>query len=437
MKQSSNVPVTVFLAGVALIGAVLLYALNQPLWLLLWLGAWAVILVQQFGGADQAAGTLFVLAGAGSLLSAGVRLNPQQAIAGFDLVGFLLALILLVVALLAVLWRASIFVFVSRGGNRRHAFVYLLKWLLGMPTAFEEVRDGKVVGVAGQAAKHVGEEVMVSLRGTRMALSVAHGQAVVLEKNNEASRVVGPGLHFFDAGEYIRKVIITHARSQQETLNDVMTKDGISLKIDFSVSYRIEAKAPSELGKPYPFSEEACIKAAYNTGDWEVTILKTAEGMLRDKIASMVLDDLFEPRNANTYPVGQIREELTEKLAARAKNWGAVIRAVSINKIEMPEKVREQLLTRWRAGWVAQIRLELSRSVLKLVHDQTGQADPKVALEFLETILGSTNLESLVFGESPTDIKRDIQKFLSESAAMEAAQKPRPQSILANLRTQK
>lgn len=420
---------------VALLGAAALWFFDQWLWIPLWLAFGVVLLIRQLAGADAAANTLFVFAGVGALVSAGVHVNQSPFSLSFDPLGFILALGLLVVAIYALVRRTAKLLFITRGGERRASMQYMLQWLFGMETSYQEVREGKVIDLLGRPPKPARHEqiqtpvttMMVRPRG-HLALFIHPGNTVVYERNGEYAGVLGPGMHFLTLEESVRKVIVTYQRSGSNTIKDILTKDGIPVTVEYSVSYRIEPRTQPELGKPYPYSEEACMKAAYNAPNWESKIVNGAGGLLADKIAGMTIDELFDLRNATTYPVGEMMNALRAKLQERANRYGAVILGFDIDKLDVPPSVREQMLARWRTHLAAQLRLELSAKALKLVAEQTGQADPKVAMQLMDHVLGLGGIESLSIGDYG-DYKREMERRLMEEFALqEALARPRTRS---------
>jgi regulator of protease activity HflC (stomatin/prohibitin superfamily) len=254
----------------------------------------------------------------------------------------------------------------------------------------------------------------------------------VYERNGEYAGVLGPGMHYLNLDESVRKVIVTYQRAGSSTLKEIMTKDGIPVTVEYSVSYRIESRTEPEIGKPYPYSEEACMKAAYNAPNWESKIINGAGGLIATKIAGMTLDELFDLRNATTYPIGDMLESLRMKLQERTRRYGAVILGLDIDKVDLPASVREQMLARWRMHVEAQLRMELSAKALRLVAEQTGQIDPQVTLQLLDHVIGLGKLESLNLNEY-TDIKREMERRLFEEMALqETLTRPRSRAAISS-----
>lgn len=411
-----------------LVPAVLLFPIQGSTWAVAWLGG--VTLVGAFvvtRSRGLLAHLLFGLATLAFLVFSGLSLNLARKLE-FDLGTLVIGGIVYLFLVLSLIYMASIFTFVSQGCSRRHAFLYLLLWMMGLNGAYREVKDGKVSEVKrrGPFVKPNTSEMVV----------IHSDQVVVFEHEGEISRIEGPGTVFTKPFETIRKVIVTQQRFEKTTLEDTFTKDGIPVKINLSVIFRLapDPVREIELGKPYPFSREAVLKATYNTSDWEAAIPKAARSLLRDKIAQHYLDSIYDPSHPDTFPLGKIKKEVKESLQQIADNWGAVIISLGISRIEVPERVERRMLETWKAGWErkelvdkikmekqaasikaktekikgeaeliraqsevkamrlreeekARAKSELFEKVLQMTQKYMGRVDPHLALRFLQTLL--------------------------------------------------
>lgn len=421
--ETRVVRAVVLVAGLA--GAAAALLLGQYVILAFGLGVWGVALLALFVGLDQAALAASLLAALGLLVNSGVRFNAQGLPAGVDPLGLVFALGVMALGVGGLLWRISVFGLAMLGGGRRESFRYLLKWLVGSASSYLVTADGKVNEVFERPAQ--------SQAGQRTLLVTA-GHVVVVNRANQGLMVLDPGFYFLSPRETVFKVLVTNPQSVKGELNDVMTKDGIPLRVEYSVAFRIASPptpSPNEVRqKRGPGGEDdPCLKAAINTFDWVSDTASAAVTLLRDKIASQRFDDLFEPETPNTNPLVTIREELRGELETRASRWGMAIIAFNLTKLEMPERIREQLVTRWRIGWDAQLRLDLSRSALKIIEEHTGQANPEMALRLLETVLGGKNLEALSFVDRSGSKQelQELQAFITgELAKLEPPPPPKP-----------
>lgn len=327
----------------------------------LWAGAWLgfvllAAIIYSIGRDRGLVAYVFTVASLAFLAYTTVTVGGDGHSLHLDRVRAGVGLVLLAVIVGSVVFLASDFIFAARGGDRWRAFRYLLYWVLGLCGAYREAKDGKATEVKPRwpAFKAKATEL----------ITVHADHAVVLERSGAYTRVVGPGQVYTEPGEGIKKVIRTSGQSVKDTLKDVFTKDGIPVTVHFSISFRVapDPNRKVELGKPYPYSEEAVLKAAYNVGDVEGAMKGVAGSLLRDRIAQSSLDDLYDPLHPETFPLGDIRTELQEQLQNIAKKWGLVTNSFGISRVEVPERVRQQMLERWQAAWVRNEQVEKERT---------------------------------------------------------------------------
>jgi regulator of protease activity HflC (stomatin/prohibitin superfamily) len=165
------------------------------------------------------------------------------------------------------------------------------------------------------------------------------------------------------------------------TLEEALTKDGIPLDITFTVLYRLMADVPEEAidwEKPYPVSKDAVVRAAYATFDWEIATREVAKNLLRDEIAQMYLDEIYDPLNPETFPLGEIRIRVRDRLSEIAKNWGTEIRSVQIVRVEIPDKIKEQMLRRWFERWEVRVAESKKQAMITLGE---GEAEARRVIE--------------------------------------------------------
>ena len=236
--------------------------------------------------------------------------------------------------------------------------------------------------------------ILSKLKGPGMLL-VYPGNAVVLERGGKTTRIVGPGTHRLKRFEFIKKpadkkgiVDLSPQYTTAET-EDVMTSDGIPLKITVGQGWQIEPKEVTDLrpgshfgggeattpllGQPeYAVYEAIIRKAVFRTTAWGVqAMFPTAPiNILRDVIATYTLEQIFAlDRSGSAAPdprtVRRIEEIVSERFDA---SWAGVqYKGMDIRTIKPPKDVKQQFVERWKApmeGQVAIQRAQAERDVL-------------------------------------------------------------------------
>ncbi len=190
----------------------------------------------------------------------------------------------------------------------------------------------------------------------------------------------------------VRQIFSTRPRFEEVVLEEAYTKDGIPLNITFTILYRLMPRAEDAIDweKPYPVSKNAVVKAAYATFDWEMAVREEAKNLLRDRIAQMYLDEIYDPLNPETFPLREIRTDIRDRLAKFAWNWGLEIRAVQIVRLDMPDKVKEQMLRRWFEQWEARVAESKKQAMITLGE---GEAE---ASRIVELARASTQTQMII-----------------------------------------
>ena len=411
----------------ALLPAALLYFLGRPLWAGAWLGAvlvGAAFLQARGQGLARVALLLSLLT---LLAFSGLSLDEEGRI-GIDLVGLGIGLGLFVAIAASLLFLASDLMLVQRGSQWQPSFAYLLNSLLGLGGEFLIVQEGHV-----EATRPKG---LLGGPSPTNAVYIETDQVVVFECMGKFTRTAGPGFVYTQPLERIRRVIITRSRFQKIMLEDGVTKDGIPVVINFALMSRIAPESGKEIrpGEYYPYSEEAVLKATYNTFDWEIAIREVAKNLLRDKIAQCYLDDIYDPAHPGSFPLGEIKVQLKQQLAKIADEWGIIVTSFQISRVEVPKPIRQQIMARWEAdlerkeqlarakaereamsvkakteNMMAKIvmikakteakKLELTEKarahakaeivdkILQIIEQHTGQKDPELALAYLQVLM--------------------------------------------------
>ena len=198
---------------------------------------------------------------------------------------------------------------------------------------------------------------------------IFNDSAVVLERGSRRIGIVGPSV--YTAGRY-EKIYQTLDLCPQtrSTIAAVITRDGIPLKTQVGVTFRIRWRGEPTAKFPYPADPDALVQAAAG-----LAVFKTDQGVsmrtwadrvggnldvvLRNIIARYRLDELMEPRDPGLRPRSDLMRNYTEALQGMARNFGAEITEVRVEPFEfgIDLPIKQQWMDTWREAWAGQVRV--------------------------------------------------------------------------------
>ena len=197
---------------------------------------------------------------------------------------------------------------------------------------------------------------------------VDSGNAVVLERNGQITRVKGPGFIRTDPYEILTAIV--DLSLQKKTLAataDILTRDGIPLQITWTILYRIicDEKALIDEAK-YCIDEKAIRRAVLWAADWKEQTELVARTVLRDSIAERHLNEIiYQPHieDANHLPRSRahLQETIREEVDRQSREWGVEVVKFSVDEIHVPEAVKQRMLDHWDIDW--RYIVELSKKV--------------------------------------------------------------------------
>ncbi len=225
---------------------------------------------------------------------------------------------------------------------------------------------------------------MLSAFGGPGMLIVRPGNVVVLERGGRVTRILGPGVHDLKKLETIKEpaekkgIIDLRPQFGIAEADDIMTRDGIPVKIKAGVGYQVEPRhitdeRPSShfpggeattpvLGAPeYPVYEATIRKVVFNTtqGGWKGGIYPNGPiNVLRDIIATYTLDELFTVEEAEgPAPDRRVVRRIEEEVNKRFNTAGAGVwfKGIDIRTITPPDDIMAKL----RERWIARVEREL------------------------------------------------------------------------------
>lgn len=296
-----------------------------------------------------------------------------------------------ILVMVAALWLAGRFVAgVFRLDSPGDGFKFLLYSRCGQPgfAPWAKVEKG---GVApGGAAS-------VTKVGGPGHLVVYNDSAVVLERAGQLTRVAGPGFPCLEPFETIYDVIDLRPKRYLYDVSAI-TRDGIPVNWEVEVRYQIDdAGQRATCWTPYPFSEDAVVRAAtcqwrreprFKFGqdmDWEgLVVVSRTEGTLRTIVADHYLDDLIgldkpKEKAAREAVCDELRRQLTQKVPV----LGAKILEVRLGNLKVEDGVTQQWIDAWKAGWQRWSTRQLARGEASSIYlQETVKAESQMSLIF-------------------------------------------------------
>jgi regulator of protease activity HflC (stomatin/prohibitin superfamily) len=294
--------------------------------------------------------------------------------------------------ILFILWRANEFlnkVFNLPGptGSLGH----VIGMMFGLSPAWVYVHQGKLDSADSDKAALV--------IGGPAQLVVGEGNAVVLERGAGFSRVVGPGGYRLFPHERVRGVVDlrTHYRKGSQS---VLTKDGIPVKMEVDLTFRVTEKdlpddpppAPPppigpltrlrrrlglpvrrdvvETSRPHRFSREAVRRLIYETtiwgpdqpSDWTLSFYNVRSGDITDQIASRRLDEISAPEDVQVHPRAEVARKGLEDARDNASRVapGIEILDMTLGVIEPQDDFKHittQMISNWKIEWERRARI--------------------------------------------------------------------------------
>jgi regulator of protease activity HflC (stomatin/prohibitin superfamily) len=265
----------------------------------------------------------------------------------------------------------------SLGIPARDAREFVRSQVFGTSRNYMIVENGEIVSQkpAGMLVRLGGPGVLV----------VRPGNAVVLERGGETTRIVGPGVHHLTRFETIKRPVskgIVDLRLHEglALAEKVLTKDGIWLDIQVHQGWQIEprqvtdgrrtsqlaggeATTPILAAPEYPVYEATVRKAVFATPaeGWEAVFPEAPLSVLRDVVATYTLDEIFALEDSSApRPDRRIVRRIEEQVGQRfdPSRYGTAYRGMDIRHIDVPEDVQAQMMRRWKASQEWRLRVQ-------------------------------------------------------------------------------
>lgn len=199
------------------------------------------------------------------------------------------------------------------------------------------------------------------------AVKIASGEVAVTELNGRFQRVLGSGKHSLLRFETIRAMLDLRPQERTVTAVPLVTKDGLPLKADVHLVFRISTgREPATPAKPYPYDEEAVRSAAYaqtigadnRVQGWDTLPERLAQGILIQLIRGYRLDELKHLPAEETERMQTVRQNLERELRRILLDRGIDLQSVAISPLELPDPVTQQYEQNWKIEWEMQRALQ-------------------------------------------------------------------------------
>ena len=216
--------------------------------------------------------------------------------------------------------------------------------------------------------EEIRDHVLVLRVGGPGQVVISPGEVAVTEQNGRVFRVLPPGIHRLARFEYIQTILNLREHDRREEEIPLVTRDGIELKADVNLSYRISqgSELPTR-ARPYPYDETAVKVAAYDqtvspfaVATWQDAPVNVMKGELKKIIAKYRLDEIFRLDETIDEPHLVIRNELERRTRLLLMDKGLDLVSLHLGRLKFPTAVTEQYIKYWQAQW--QIKADLSRA---------------------------------------------------------------------------
>jgi hypothetical protein len=277
--------------------------------------------------------------------------------------------------------------------ERRLAFRALLTYTLGRNYPYYTVENRK----ATQQAP--GNVYSGAFAGPGIVITSCD-QAVVIWDGIKIKGTRDPGLSFTDKFETIAEVI--DLRTQLRAFDaEVITKDGIRIKVLTFVPFRINAGRWPASGESFPFKKSAVFQVVQGQvvertqerkegkvvenkqkRAWDENVKIVATQAIRRIVAEYTFDDLCAPYQPQKNPRLEIRDKLRQQLKEELlpKGIEALSGGIS-NLLPVDDQLLQQRIGNWQAEWERKIAEEMGRGeaeYIRMVESARAQAQAEM-----------------------------------------------------------
>jgi regulator of protease activity HflC (stomatin/prohibitin superfamily) len=236
-------------------------------------------------------------------------------------------------------------------------------------------------------------------------LTVGESNAVLLERGAGFSRIVGTGIYRLLPHERVRHIVDLRTHYRKD-FQKVLTKDGIPVKMEVDLTFRVTEKdlpddpppAPPpplspinrlrrrlglrvrqdvlETTRPHRFSRETVRRITYETTvaspdqppDWTASFYNVRSGDITDQIANRRLDEISAPEDAQLHPRAEVARKGLEDARKAASAQGVEILDMTLGVIEPQDNfkhVTTQMIANWNIEWERRAKILTAKAEAK------------------------------------------------------------------------
>lgn len=286
-------------------------------------------------------------------------------------------IIIIAALVLPHVWFASEFVLAFRhafGLSRLEAMKALLTTSFGLqlPYSIIEVGQETITKPKGMLNKIGGPGLVI----------IRPANAVAYERLGKITQIVGPGRALTKLFEFKKDIVQLRPRWIPFEAEDMMTKDGIALKLKGGIGAQIESAQRSReliqaaakrketyswawknahcrdlISGDFPVFKDSVFKAIYRPAgkNWEQALSGAALSALREAVGRRRLEDLFGDPSEGVIEgperlISVLEQEVQEQLNSWVHEWGIQTGKPNISVLAPPDEIQEKVRRRWKTA---------------------------------------------------------------------------------------
>ena len=246
----------------------------------------------------------------------------------------------------------------SVGNKKQSIFAALLVGIILLAVAFffnfEQLTSNLLMLIALLV-------ILFVLWKSEFILFLTDYERAVIFRFGQVNRVGGPGWALMIPVVEDYKNVDLRTQFIDPSVQEVVTKDNIELKIDTVAWVKINK------------DNQSVINSIIEIEDWKSSIAVYVQSLIRNSIGSMTMNEVI----SNTDEInGKIREELQHV----SKNWGITVENVEIKDVQIPDQVIEAMHAQKAAEQEKMERMEKAyahKAEIDAVREAAGQLSDK------------------------------------------------------------
>lgn len=294
--------------------------------------------------------------------------------------GLLLLTLPTVVVFGGFLYYVSQFTLPVQAGQKMQAFRSLLTYTLGTNYPYYVIDDWKnqqTHKLEKPNPRVQGDPFLQFFAGPGIVLNDCNHLAVITDGSK--LWIAPPGLSFTRQFEQLYADVDLRPQLRVKTIQ-AETKDGIRVSVLFFTPHRIGTggRQPA-LGEPFPYDEEAVLKAVWEQAivdhtwkrdeqgvategvkriPWDELAPMVAQPILKSIISNYTCNELHTPGDPRVKIAGDFRTQMKEAM----QPMGIEMVGGGISNLVPPDDVVEQRIKNWEAEWKRKIDIELGEA---------------------------------------------------------------------------